>query len=504
MTGNHGNMNDKPPERSRRSMIQLRRFETGLASAMAVLLVGLWFTIDRSTASMAEVDGVPDLGLSGLAFIVAFCLLIAFNTAYVAAETALSLVKHVHVKLVSEQNPKKGELLHRLVESRQSYAAACWLGGQICRLVLVFVCLFVAPGAVGWLHPWLGWDTSYFHVLIVGAAIMAPVCLLNLVIELVPKSYATLHPHRVAVWLYTLIVISKAVFSPLVMLVSAVANLFTARFGVKASLSLMNQAEEEIKTLVESAQQTGEIESDEKELLHSVFAFTDTVAREVMTPRVDLDAVPVNSEATAVMEVIQKSGHSRIPVYEETDDQIVGIVHAKDLLMAMLRGKGRPQLATLMRPAYFVPENKDLHELLTEMRVNRTQMVIVQDEFGGTAGIVTIEDIVEELVGDIVDEYDVDEPEIIEVEDGWIVDGKMHLDDLNDCIGAEFESDEFDTVGGYVFGLFGRQPKQDESIDADNHLFTIVESDGRRIVRLKVAPIVDDSLETGTETVSDS
>jgi putative hemolysin len=131
-------------------------------------------------------------------------------------------------------------------------------------------------------------------------------------------------------------------------------------------------------------------------------------------------------------------------------------------------------------------------------------MVIVQDEFGGTAGIVTIEDIVEELVGDIVDEYDVDEPEIIEVEDGWIVDGKMHLDDLNDCIGAEFESDEFDTVGGYVFGLFGRQPKQDESIDADNHLFTIVESDGRRIVRLKVAPIVDDSLETGTETVSDS
>ena len=154
--------------------------------------------------------------------------------------------------------------------------------------------------------------------------------------------------------------------------------------------------------------------------------------------------------------------------------------------MAMLRGKGRPSLRSLMRPAHFVPENKDLHELLTEMRASRSQMVIVQDEFGGTAGIVTIEDIVEELVGDIVDEYDVEEPEIVAVGDAWLVDGKTHLDDLNDQIDGELESEEFDTVGGYVFGLFGRQPKQGECVESEGYRFTVAESDGRRIMRLKV------------------
>lgn len=458
-------------------------------------MVGLWFAADRAAeVHMAAEEPIP----SGPAFLIVgtFLALIIVNSAFVASEMALSVVKAIHVRHVSELNAIRGQRLQGLHARASECVAASWLGSQICRLCLLFLCLFIAPGTNAWLQSATHWPQGFLTHLAMGAIILVPVSLINLIVEVVAKSYATQHPHRVALSNYWLIRVSKIVFSPLVLLVTAVANLFTTRFGVKASLAISNQTEEEIKTLVDSAQQTGEIESDEKELLHSVFEFSDTVAREVMTPRVDMDAVPVTMEAQAVMELIQKSGHSRIPVYEETDDQIIGVVHAKDLLMAMLRGKGRPNLRTLIRPAYFVPENKDLHELLTEMRVNRTQLVVVQDEFGGTAGIVTIEDIVEELVGDIVDEYDVEEPEIIPVEHGWIVDGKTHLDDLNDTIGAELESEEFDTIGGYVFGLYGRQPKQEEAIESDGLRFVVAESDGRRIVKLHIEALNADEPET--------
>jgi len=482
-------MNDKPPERSRRSGFTLRRFTTALSTLLAVTVAGLWFAADQATAyRLSAQEPVP----AGPAFVIvsAFLALIVLNAALVASEAALSVVKSVHVRHVAETSPLKGERLQALQGKAPEFVAACWLGSQICRLGLLFLCLFVAPGVNAWLSATTSWKPSFVSHLAVGAILLVPVSLINLIVEVVSKSYAKQHPHRATLSNYWLIRGCKALFSPLVMLVTAIANLFTARFGVKASLALSNQTEEEIKTLVESAQQTGEIESEEKELLHSVFEFSDTVAREVMTPRVDLDAVPVTTEAQAVMELIQKSGHSRIPVYEETDDQIIGVVHAKDLLMAMLKGKGRPNLRTLMRPAYFVPENKDLHELLREMRANRTQLVVVQDEFGGTAGIVTIEDIVEELVGDIVDEYDLEEPEVQPDDNGWIVDGKTHLDDLNDIIGSRLESDEFDTIGGYVFGLFGRQPKVGETIESNGFRFTVAESDGRRIVKLRIEPEV--------------
>lgn len=199
-----------------------------------------------------------------------------------------------------------------------------------------------------------------------------------------------------------------------------------------------------------------------------------------------MDALPVDSDPRAMIELIQDSGHSRIPVYENTDDEIVGIVHAKDLLLAAIKNGKELNLRELMRPAIFVPENKNLHELLKEMRLGRSQLAVVQDEFGGTAGIVSIEDIVEELVGEIVDEYDVEEPDLIMKENGFVVDGKKNLDDLNSEIGTSFDSEEFDTIGGYVFGLFGRQPKCKEFIDNEGYRFEVEETDGRRISRVYV------------------
>jgi putative hemolysin len=287
--------------------------------------------------------------------------------------------------------------------------------------------------------------------------------------------------------LYGFIRVTSLIFSIPATLVVALANVLAARFGGRASFAMVNQAEEQIKSLVETAQETGEIEVDEKELLHSVFEFTDTVVREVMTPRVDLEAVAATSAPTEVAKLIESSGHSRIPIFEETDDQIIGVIHAKDLLLSMVEGR-HVSLRSLMRQPLFIPENMNLQEALTEMRLNRSQMAVVQDEFGGTAGIVTIEDIVEELVGDIIDEYDVEEPAVVKTEHGFIFDGKTHVDDVNEELGSAFQSEEFDTIGGFVFGLFGRQPKEGETITNDGFVFHVVETDGRRILRLQIEP----------------
>ena len=204
-----------------------------------------------------------------------------------------------------------------------------------------------------------------------------------------------------------------------------------------------------------------------------------------MTPRTDMDSVPIDINPYDLVELIQESGHSRIPIYEGSDDEIVGIVHAKDLFLAMLRGKP-VNISTLMRPALFVTENKSIDELLAEMRLTKSQMAVVKDEYGGTSGIVTIEDIIEELVGEIQDEHDDEEPEVSETQEGFLVDGKTHLDDVNEELGSNFESEDFDTIGGYVFGLFGRQPRQDEWLEHDGFQFNIAETDGKRIHRIRI------------------
>jgi putative hemolysin len=277
----------------------------------------------------------------------------------------------------------------------------------------------------------------------------------------------------------------------------SVAQVFARAAGGGVSLRRSNTMENEIRSLVESGGESGEFEEEETDLIHSVFEFKETIAREVMTPRIDVDSASIDINPYDLVELIQTSGHSRIPMFEGTDDEIVGIIHAKDLLVTMLRGKP-VNLRSLMRPALYVTENKSIHDLLADMRHFRTQLAVVKDEYGGTSGIVTIEDIIEELVGEIQDEYDNDDPTVSETLNGFIVEGKTHVDDVNEEIGSNFESEDFDTIGGYVFGLFGRQPKQGEWIDDGTYQFTVIETDGKRIIKVRIEKL-DESFGGNTE-----
>ncbi|MCU0316098.1 MAG: hemolysin family protein [Fimbriimonadaceae bacterium] len=401
---------------------------------------------------------------------------------FVAGEVALEELRSIHFRTVDD---KRGEAhLREAFDRKQWYIAACVLGNETMKAWIIILCFLLSPSLAQVLTPQ---EESLITLFLAGVVLTIPLVAVNVIAsELVAKSYAILHPARVVLRLYGFIRFFATLFAIPSLIATKIAGLFTRRFGADASFAAGNQAEEEIKGLVSSYEETGDIEEDEKEMLHSVFEFNDTVAREVMTPRVDMESVRVETSLLDVANLVEQTGHSRFPVFEISDDQIVGIIHAKDILRTMAKGESHLALSDLMRPAYFVPETKDLHDLLQDMRQLKTQMVIVQDEFGGTAGLVTIEDIVEELVGEIVDEYDNESPSVVEEGDSHVVDGRLHLDDLNAAIGTSFESDEFDTIGGYVFGLFGRQPNLGDSIEEEGFRFTIVQTDGRRIETVRI------------------
>lgn len=463
------------------------KIERHLALGFALAMTALWVLGQQGAGEgrFAD-DSMRSPIVGGTPIIALIVAVIALNAWFVAAETALNLLRPMHVRMLRDDDENKRRRLQNLIDSKQKYVAASALGSQTSRLALALISFLLAQPLAIVLDQSAKWTISFQTVLACAAAVAVVVALVNAIVgEVVPKSFATLHPLTVALASYRFIKITSVIFSIPANTVVVLAGIFTARFGGHASLANANQAEEEIKILVQSAEETGEIEKDEKDLLHSVFSFTDKVAREAMTPRVDIDALPVATEPSQIVKLIQESGHSRIPLYEETDDQIVGIVHAKDLLMALVEHEN-VDVRKLMRQALFVPENKDLHDLLKEMRNDRVQMAVVQDEFGGTAGIVTVEDIVEELVGDITDEYDVETPEVEQTDHGFMVLGKTHLGTVNHEVGSNFENDEFDTIGGYVFGLMGRQPKLMESIVSDGYKFTVEDSDGRRILRVRL------------------
>lgn len=459
------------------------RLDKAIPVVLGLLATGLVLA-GQSASGSIQGGLAPELPGGPWGIVILAVVLALLGGLFVAAEYSVRGLKSNAIRNLRERDPKRADKLQPLLDKQSDAAAAANLGHNLMRLLLVVPVFLLAPGIASVVAGWFGWNPESYAV-IVGCAFGLLLLLfgpLALGFEQGFKVYGTMHPLTASYRLRGFIYTSLVLFAIPARFANAFSNVLNMRLSALAPPSA-TPAEEEIRTLVESAEETGEIEEDEKELIHSAFEFGDTVAREIMTPRVDLDAVSIETTPEVLAKVIMESGHSRIPLFEGTDDQIVGVIHAKDLLQAMVMGQD-VDVRKLIRTALFVPENKGLHDLLTDMRVARTQLAIVQDEFGGTAGIVTIEDIVEELVGEIVDEYDVEEPELLPAGDGWSVDGKMHIDDLNHFVESEFDSEEFDTVGGFVFGHFGRQPRPMEAIEVDGFRFTVTETDGRRILRL--------------------
>lgn len=239
--------------------------------------------------------------------------------------------------------------------------------------------------------------------------------------------------------------------------------------------------------MIDASEEEGIINEDEGDMLQSIFEFGDTIVREIMVPRTDMRYCSFDDTVEELLHAIIDSGHSRIPIYQGSADRIVGLVYAKDLLKHWGSPTAEIDMASIMREPYFVPETKKIEELLKEFRTRRVHMAIAIDEYGGTSGLITIEDLIEEIVGDIQDEYDLEEDWLLPQEDGsLLVDGRLNIDEFEDYFSVAIPRERFDTVGGWLFHLFGRVPVKGETISSQGLLLTVEDCDERKILTARV------------------
>jgi len=250
--------------------------------------------------------------------------------------------------------------------------------------------------------------------------------------------------------------------------------------------------EEEIQKLMDAGEEEGLINEEENEMIQSIFALGDTVVREIMVPRTDMAYVNVDATVHEVVSSIIACGHSRIPVFDGTIDNIVGLVYAKDLLRYWGMDESAVLLKNILRPPYFIPETKNLEELLHEFKKQRIHLAVVVDEYGGTSGLVTIEDLLEQIVGDIQDEYDLEEEWLVEDADGSVVvDARLPIEDLEEHFGIEIAREKFDTVGGLIFHLTGRIPAAGEEVETGTIRLTVLEADPRKISKVRITRLTE-------------
>ena len=276
-------------------------------------------------------------------------------------------------------------------------------------------------------------------------------------------------------------------FLPIVSIFHSFTQWLTHIFRVHKSKLLLS--EEELRSLVDVGEEQGTLEQDEKEMIHSIFEFGETTVKEIMVPRIDMVCISTESEVSLLLNLIKKHMHSRIPIYKDKVDNIIGIIYAKDLLSYDDKRKNTmPNLEDLARPAYFVPEQKKIDELLREFQTNKIHMAIVVDEYGGTAGLVTLEDIIEEIVGEIQDEHDYEQPLYSKVSDNeFLVDGGMDLEEINEQLKIDLPTEEgVETVAGFLYGLFGSVPKEKQKITYNGYEFIIEKVIRRRIKQVRL------------------
>jgi magnesium and cobalt exporter, CNNM family len=404
--------------------------------------------------------------------VVAVLLLIATAAFLAAAETSLTNVPRVRAIALVESEEKGAERLLRLLEHRDRALNPV--------LLLVLVCHLLAATLVGLVAR------SYLGPLGIVVAVVVEVVVIYVFAEAAPKTYALQHPERTALFVAPAVQV-LAGFPPMRWVTRAFIGLANVVLPGKGRRGGPAASEDDLLALADVAVEAGEIESGERALIRSIIDFGDTVAREVMVPRPDMVTISADVTVQEAMEVAITDGYSRVPACGEGIDDVLGIVHAKDLMRAMRDQQARTPLRPLLRPAVFVPETKRVSELLKEMQARRTHMAIVIDEYGGTAGLVTLEDLIEELVGDIVDEFDDEDPLLEPLPNGdWRVSARMPLDEVNELLRLDLPEGDWDTLGGLVFNALGHVPTEGEAVEIDGHRLRAERVDGRRIERVRI------------------
>lgn len=395
-----------------------------------------------------------------------FSLFLFFDLLFASVRAGYVHVRLPHLINLREQNPKGVELALKLLE-RPFFSASLRVG-----LALMH---FLLAGVTWMLYLRLSNQSAELPAMLGFLFLLG---LLLLIMEFALEGFILRHTESWAIRFAPAANIMEILFRP-------VSWLLMAILGSPAALqrSMGAVTEDELKTWVEEGQLEGSLEKDERKMIYSIFHFSDTLCREIMVPRIDVFALDVETQPAEATQAVLLSGHSRVPVYEETVDNVIGLLYAKDLLKLQADERKIGSLRELVRQAYFVPEAKKVDELLSEMQARGVHMVVVVDEYGGTAGLVTLEDIVEEIVGEIRDEYDQSEELLYQQinEHEYIFHGRIDLDDFNELLGTHLTKEVADTLGGYIYGEIGRVPVGGEQLEVDDWTLSVDQVSGRRI-----------------------
>jgi putative hemolysin len=431
---------------------------------------------------------------TGIAIIV---VLVAINALFAGAEIALASVRPTRLRQLAAEGNRRARVVLRLLDNSTRMFATIQVAVTLAGFLASATAAVLLEGRLQSLFESWGWNwkASLPGALGTGVAVVIVTVLVAFVTivfgELVPKRWAIQHAERYALATGWWIDFFAKIGHPFVWLLTEISNFFVRLLRTEPGPISHMMTEEEIKLAIEESEAQGEIEEGERRMLHSVFEFTDTTVREVMTPRTEMAMVDVEASFGEILEVIGASGFTRIPVYEGSVDNIIGIVHAKDLLghQAASGHNVDFDVRQVLRETIFVPESKRLHELLAEFRTTKQQMAIVVDEYGGTSGLVTIEDLLEEIVGEIEDEYDKNEvAHVQKIEDrAFVVPARMDIEEMAEEIGFEIEDiASYETVGGLVQDLLGRIPKTGEMAQYQGLHIEVLDADRRRVRRVKV------------------
>jgi CBS domain containing-hemolysin-like protein len=405
--------------------------------------------------------------------IAVIAVLFALSAVLALSETAFVRVSRIRLMNLADEGDKRAERLLRLLEHPEQTLNSV--------LLVLLACQMVSATLLGTLL-----EPSYGTVG-VALGMVIEITVVFTFAEVAPKTFAVQHAERAAMAVSGLLVFLTRFWLTRILTRGFIglANVVLPGRGLRGGPFV---TEAEILTMADVAAQEASIETEERELIHSIFEFGDTVVREVMVPRPDMVAVAADATVDEAIRVAIAAGKSRLPAYDVTTDDIIGLVFLKDLVTRSGSGEGNEPVRQMLRPAHFVPESKRVAELLREMQTEKFHMAMVIDEHGGTAGVVTMEDLLEEIVGEITDEYDVDEPQIERLPDGALrVPGRTPIDEVNELLDAELPSEEWDTVGGLVLDALGHVPVEGESARVDGLEFTAERVQGRRIVLVRIS-----------------
>ncbi|WP_408070584.1 HlyC/CorC family transporter [Butyrivibrio sp. JL13D10] len=380
-------------------------------------------------------------------------LLVFLSAFFSSAETAMSCVSRVRIKALVGENNKRAIRVQKILDDYQKMLSAVLIGNNIVNLSASALATIYVQRIWGDWAISLGTGVLTIVVLIIG--------------EIIPKTIATTYAENMALFYSGIILLIMRILTPVIWIVNAIADIVLGILRVdKNNHQLMT--ENELKTYVDVSHEDGVIESGEKEMIYNVFEFSDAVAKDVMIPRIDMSCVSSDAEYHEVMRVFKQEMYTRIPVYEDNQDNIIGLINIKD--MVLVSDKDNFKISDYLREAYYTYEYKKTADLLMEMRKNAQNVAFVLSEYGATVGMITLEDLLEEIVGEIRDEYDSDEEEQIrELGDGrFLVEGNMKLDDVNDALGTAFESDDYDSIGGLMIESLDRLPRGGETTRLPN------------------------------------